>query len=93
MDGQATVALARISDEDLDLNRHLEAVSAPGHGAVVTFVGQIRDHDPEAAGSVELVEYSAHPDAQAIGDAINADPELSQLMSYVFGLAGQGTAA
>ena len=73
MDGQATVALARISDEDLDLNRHLEAVSTPGHGAVVTFVGQIRDHDPEAAGSVELVEYSAHPDAQAILERVSGE--------------------
>lgn len=39
------------------------------------------------------IAVSGHPDAQAIGDAINANPELSQLMSYVFGLAGQGTAA
>lgn len=39
------------------------------------------------------IAVGGHPEAQAIGDAINANPELSQLMSYVFGLAGQGTAA
>lgn len=39
------------------------------------------------------IAVSGHPDSQAIGDAINADPELSQLMSYVFGLAGRGSTA
>ncbi|MDQ2622681.1 MAG: molybdenum cofactor biosynthesis protein MoaE [Actinomycetota bacterium] len=67
------VAFARIAEEPLDLTQHLEAVSGPGFGAVVTFVGQIRDHDPEATGTVELVEYSHHPDAEVILERIAAE--------------------
>lgn len=60
------VALARISPEALDLGEHLDAVAGSGFGAVVTFIGQIRDHDPDASGPVERLEYSAHPDAERI---------------------------
>jgi len=58
--------LAEITDRDLDLNRYLEAVKGPEFGAVATFIGQIRDHDPEASGTVDRLEYSAHPDAESI---------------------------
>jgi molybdopterin synthase catalytic subunit len=58
--------LAEITDQDLDLNRHLEAVKGPEFGAVATFIGQIRDHDPEASGEVDRLEYSAHPEAESI---------------------------
>ena len=58
--------LAEITDQDLDLDRHLEAVKGPEFGAVATFIGQIRDHDPGASGEVDRLEYSAHPDAEAI---------------------------
>lgn len=64
------MAFAEITTRDLDLERHLDAVSGPGFGAVVTFIGQIRDHDPEAEGQVERLEYSAHPDAQGILEQI-----------------------
>lgn len=60
------VIWARIGEKEIDLTDHLEAVSGPGFGAVVTFTGQIRDHDPEASGPVERVVYSAHPDAGEI---------------------------
>lgn len=67
------VVLARITGVDLELESHLSAVSGNGFGAVVTFVGQIRDHDPEASGQVERIEYSAHPDAQAILERVAAE--------------------
>lgn len=67
------MSLAEITDRDLDLDRHLEAVSGPGFGAVVTFVGQIRDHDPDAQGPVTRLEYTAHPDAQSILERIVAE--------------------
>ena len=60
------MTLVEITGEGLDLNRHLEAVRGPGFGAVVTFTGQIRDHDPEATGKVEKLDYTAHPDAESI---------------------------
>lgn len=59
------VRLARISAAPLDLEEHLRAVDDSSAGAVTTFVGRVRDHDPDAAGAVVALEYSAHPDAEA----------------------------
>jgi len=70
------VAEARITPGELDLSRHLEAVSGSGFGAVVTFIGQIRDHDPEADGRVARVEYTAHPDAASILLRVAAEAAL-----------------
>lgn len=58
--------LAQISAEALSLDAHLGAVASPDAGAVATFIGQVRDHDPEATGEVISLEYSAHPDAERI---------------------------
>ncbi len=59
------VRVAAISAEPLDLDAHLRAVDDPRMGAVTTFVGRVRDHDPDAATAVVALEYSAHPDAAA----------------------------
>ena len=67
------VALAGITRQELSLDSHLAAVSGSGYGAVVTFVGQIRDHDPGASGPVEMIEYSAHPDAEEILQRVAAE--------------------
>jgi molybdopterin synthase catalytic subunit len=57
------VRVAAISAEPLDLDTHLRAVDDSHMGAVTTFVGRVRDHDPDAATAVVALEYSAHPDA------------------------------
>ena len=57
------VRLAAISPERLDLDAHLAAVDDPTCGAVTTFIGRVRDHDPDAATAVIALEYTAHPDA------------------------------
>ncbi len=62
--------LARVGEAPLDLAEHLAAVDDPACGAVVTFVGRVRDHDPDAAGAVTAVEYSAHPDAERVLEEI-----------------------
>lgn len=59
------VRVAAISAEPLDLDAHLRAVDDPRMGAVTTFVGRVRDHDPDASTAVVALEYSAHPDAEA----------------------------
>lgn len=59
------VRVAVISAEPLDLDAHLRAVDDARMGAVTTFVGRVRDHDPDAATAVVALEYSAHPDAAA----------------------------
>lgn len=60
-----TIAIARISDAPLDAAAHLAAVEQPWVGAVTSFIGTVRAQDPEAAGPVVALEYSAHPDAEA----------------------------
>ncbi len=60
------MSLVEITDQDLDLNRHLDAVQGPEFGAVATFIGQIRNHDPETSGQIDRLEYSAHPEAEDI---------------------------
>lgn len=60
-----TVRLARISAAPIDLATHLAAIDDPAMGAETSFVGRVRDHDPDAATSVVALEYTAHPDAEA----------------------------
>ncbi len=60
------IALAQISESPPSLDSHVEAVAGPTHGAIATFVGTVRDHDPSVAGVVTALEYSAHPDAAAV---------------------------
>jgi molybdopterin synthase catalytic subunit len=55
------VALVDIRERVLSLDEVVSAVRRPGHGAVVTFTGVVRDHD-DAKGVIGL-EYSAHPSA------------------------------
>jgi molybdopterin synthase catalytic subunit len=75
-----TKTLARIVDTDLDVPAHLAAVADPRAGAVAAFVGQVRDHDPDADGQVTALEYSAHPDAESvlrrICTELASDPEV-----------------
>jgi molybdopterin synthase catalytic subunit len=58
--------LARVTAQPLDLAEHLAAVEDPSCGAVVVFVGRVRDRDPQADGPVVAIEYSAHPDAERV---------------------------
>lgn len=77
------VRLARISDQPLDLDTHLAAVEDDRAGAVTTFIGRVRDHDPDAGGPVVALEYSAHPDAEATlhGIAMGAIGETSAIVA------------
>lgn len=64
---------AQIATDPIDLTALMTEVGGPSHGAVSTFVGQVRDHDPEASGEVVSLDYSAHPDAgRVIGDVVSA---------------------
>jgi molybdopterin synthase catalytic subunit len=58
-----TVRIARLEETPLDVDAHLRAVEDPAFGAVTTFVGRVRDNDPDAKTPVVGLEYSAHPDA------------------------------
>jgi len=90
--------LARVEETPLDLLFHVEHVSGPRAGAVATFVGLVRDHDPSVTGDVVALDYSAHPDAAAvlsrIAHEVADDPEVLGLaVSHRVGHLGVGEAA
>ncbi|BDX30340.1 molybdenum cofactor biosynthesis protein MoaE [Mycobacterium antarcticum] len=58
----ATVVRAELSEQPIDLAEHESLVLHRAAGAVVGFVGMVRDHD--GGQSVTRLEYSAHPTAQ-----------------------------
>ena len=67
-----------ISTDRLDVAAHEQAVAHPAAGAVVVFKGVVRDHD--GGRGVNLLEYEAHPTAEAvlrdIATEIAADPQV-----------------
>jgi molybdopterin synthase catalytic subunit len=91
------VRLARISTEALDLDVHLRAVDDASAGAVTTFVGRVRDHDPDASGAVVALEYTAHPDAETtlhrIASEAIGSSEAIVAVSHRIGRLGVGDAA
>jgi molybdopterin synthase catalytic subunit len=56
--------LAALTDQPISLAEHEELVSHQAAGAVVGFVGMIRDHD--GGRQVAKLEYSAHPSAAEV---------------------------
>jgi molybdopterin synthase catalytic subunit len=58
------VLRAIVTDQPISLAEHEELVSHQAAGAVVGFVGMIRDHDDGRA--VTRLEYSAHPSAEQV---------------------------
>ena len=56
--------MAEVTSEPIDVEGVRAAVDHPGAGAVVCFVGAVRDHDHGRV--VTSLEYEAHPDAQRI---------------------------
>jgi molybdopterin synthase catalytic subunit len=58
--------VARVTTEPLDLAAHVAAVAGPRVGAVVPFLGLVRDHDPSVDGEVVALDYTAHPDAEVV---------------------------
>ncbi|MGN8244433.1 molybdenum cofactor biosynthesis protein MoaE [Cellulomonas soli] len=90
--------LARVSDTPLDLGFHVEHLAGPTVGAVATFLGVVRDHDPSVVGEVVALEYSAHPDAPAVLDRIahetaRRDGVLGVAVSHRIGHLGVGEPA
>ena len=58
---------ASIQAAPIDAASLLESFGTDADGAVSAFVGRIRNHDPETGEShVVAIEYSSHPDAEAV---------------------------
>lgn len=93
----SSVRIAAISDEPLDVAAHLAAVDDASLGAATSFVGRVRDNDPDAQTAVVALEYSAHPDAAAtlrtICESAAADTGAVVAASHRIGRLGVGDAA
>jgi molybdopterin synthase catalytic subunit len=67
-----------VTTEQLDVAAHEHAVDDRGAGAVVVFQGVVRDHD--GGRPVKLLEYEAHPSAEAVlrevAEEIAADSQV-----------------
>jgi molybdopterin synthase catalytic subunit len=57
------VRLAEIRSTPLSVDEAITAVRGPSYGGLAVFLGTVRDHDQ--ARQVTLLEYSAHPTAEA----------------------------
>lgn len=57
---------AGVTRDALDVQALRDSVESPTAGAVNCFIGQIRDHDPEAQGIVTGIDYTHHPDADKL---------------------------
>lgn len=90
------ISLALISEQPALLESHVAAVAGPRHGAIATFLGVVRDHDPSVEGEVTALEYSAHPDAARILETICAGhdgPALDIAVTHRVGLLRVGEPA
>ena len=69
-------SVVAVTTRPLDVAAHERAVGNPAAGAVVVFQGVVRDHDSGRV--VTLLEYEAHPSAEAVlrevAAEIAADP-------------------
>lgn len=88
----------KLDQRPLDIAMHLAAVQDPRAGAVATFIGVVRNHDPSVTGAVTALEYSAHPDAEEVlrklaAKAAASDGVLALAVSHRIGLVGVGEAA
>jgi molybdopterin synthase catalytic subunit len=72
----AVVLRAALTDQPISLREHEDLVSHQSAGAIVGFVGAVRDHD--GGRGVLRLEYSAHPSAaQVLADVVAEVAEQS----------------
>lgn len=57
------IEVCEVTSRQLDVGSHHEAVVDPCAGAIATFAGAVRDHDPANPNPVIFLEYQAHPSA------------------------------
>ncbi len=90
------VSISDLTQESLDLQAHLAAVSDAAAGATVSFSGVVRDHD-DGRGVTEL-EYHGHPTAgsvvaQVATEIAARDGVIAVAVSHRIGLLRVGDVA
>lgn len=90
-----TVAIARVTDQPIDADEIEAAVLTVADGALVTFRGVVRDLD--GGRSVTALDYSAHPDAEAMLRAccerVSAKTGLTVAAAHRYGALAVGDVA
>jgi molybdopterin synthase catalytic subunit len=90
------VVLVAVTDDPLDVAVHEAAVAGPVSGAVVTFSGNVRDHD--GGKPVRGIEYVGHPSAadvlaEVVADVTARSDVDAVAVSHRLGELGIGDAA
>lgn len=90
------VVRTAITEEPLDVTAHEAAVAGPASGAVVTFSGNVRDHD--GGKPVQGIEYVGHPSvADVLAEVVATVTARSDVdavaVSHRLGHLGVGDAA
>lgn len=90
--------IADVTHQPLSVADHLASVADRRAGAVASFIGQVRDHDPGVEGEVVGLEYTGHPDApdtlRRLADAAAArDGVLGVAVSHRLGRLAVGEPA
>jgi len=67
----ALVVKADVTEDPIDIDELYSLVARPEAGAVLTFVGAVRNHD--MGREVEYIEYQAHPDAATVVQRVAHD--------------------
>jgi molybdopterin synthase catalytic subunit len=93
---QRRVVRVEVTEARLDVAEHAALVEDPAAGAVVTFAGNVRDHDHGRA--VSRIEYVGHPSAgrvlaEVVADVAAAHPVDAVAVSHRLGHLGIGDAA
>lgn len=90
-----SVPIARVTDQPIEATEIEDAVMTVADGALVTFRGVVRDLD--GGRSVTALDYSAHPDAEAMLRAccekVAAESGLTVAAAHRFGALGIGDVA
>ena len=63
------VVLAEVRDSPLSVDEVVAAVRHPAAGAVVTFIGYVRERDHGEA--VEVLDYTSHPTAEEVARGLS----------------------
>jgi molybdopterin synthase catalytic subunit len=66
--GASGVVLAEVRETPLSVDEVVQAVRHPAAGAVVTFIGYVRERDHGEA--VEVLDYTSHPTAEEVARAL-----------------------
>jgi molybdopterin synthase catalytic subunit len=66
--GASGVVLAEVRETPLSVDEVVRAVRHPAAGAVVTFIGYVRERDHGEA--VEVLDYTSHPTAEEVARAL-----------------------